>query len=359
LYEVAQQLLTLDLFDGEHKRILTAVQRVFDFKAACIFDAITAEAHTIGDMPGEIAELTRAAYIGGKDYDEPASNAAFRCLRVSGKVLGAIGFMGLEDVAHIANPLGALAAAGLERAEAVRRAGNAAAEAQAESLRAAILDALAHEFKTPLATILTAAGGLREAGPLASTQAELADLVEAEAERLSHLSSRLLRLAKLDGEDVKPRMEPVNLVPIVSKIVERYARQWPERQFLFDQRGEAGQILADGGLVQLAIGQLVDNACRYSPLDSAVKVSVEFEERCAAVVVWNSGEGIPSAEAARIFDRFFRGAGAQQVSSGSGLGLYVARKIAVAHGGSLDLDYNRDVGGVAFRFKCPLVAEGS
>jgi two-component system sensor histidine kinase KdpD len=258
----------------------------------------------------------------------------------------------------MAGPLAALAAAGLERAGAVRRAGNAAAEAQAEGLRAAILDALAHEFKTPLATILTAAGGLREAGPLGPAQTELAELVETEAERLSHLSTRLLRLAKLDREDVKPRQEPANLVSIVAKAIERYSRQWPERRFLFDKRGKSSQILADGGLVQLAVSQLIDNACRYSPVDSAVKVSVEFDDLSAIVIVWNSGAAIPPTEAARIFDRFFRGVEAQKVSSGSGLGLYVARKIAVAHGGSLELDYNQDDGGVAFRFTFPLLVEG-
>ena len=82
LYEVAQQLLTLDLFEGEHQRILAAVQRVFDFKVACIFDAATAEVHAIGDNPGQVAELTRAAYIGNKDYDDPDLSAAFRCLRL-------------------------------------------------------------------------------------------------------------------------------------------------------------------------------------------------------------------------------------------------------------------------------------
>ena len=73
-------------------------------------------------------------------------------------------------------------------------------------MRATVLDALAHEFKTPLATILTAAGGLRHAGPLAGPQAELAEMIESEAERLGELSSRLLRLARIDRDDVRPRL---------------------------------------------------------------------------------------------------------------------------------------------------------
>lgn len=357
LYTAAQQLLTLKSLEGEQIRILTTLCQVFGLEAACVFDAATAELHATGVDISALGDRTREAYISGKDSDESAHRRSYRGLRVGGKIVGAIGFQGLNDV-EIAGPIAALAAAALERARAVRRASDAAAEAQAERLRTAILDALAHEFKTPLATILTAAGGLREAGPLGREQAELAELVETEAERLSDLSSRLLRLARLVSEDVRPRVEPADLVSIVGGTIERYSRQYPERQFLFEKEGKSDQILADVNLLQLAIGQLVDNACRYSTAGSGVKVTVQFEDRSANVIVWNRGVGIAPQEGARVFERFYRGTDAQRVSSGSGLGLYVARKIAVAHGGALVLDDNHALdGGVAFRLTLPILAE--
>jgi two-component system sensor histidine kinase KdpD len=322
-----------------------------------MFDAATAELYAAGCDAVGLGDRTRETYISGKDSDEAPQGRAFRSLRVGGETVGAIGFQGLNDAA-IAGPLAALAAAALERAKAVRRASDSAAEAQAERLRTAILDALAHEFKTPLATILTAAGGLREAGPLGRDQAELAELVETEAERLSDLSSRLLRLARLDSEDVKPRPEAADLVSIVGGIIERYSRQYPERQFLFEKQGRSNQISADVSLLHLAIGQVVDNACRYSPAGSPVKVTVQFEDGSANAIVWNSGVRISPEEGVRIFERFYRGTDAQRISSGSGLGLYVARKIAVAHGGALALDYNHAVdGGVAFRLTLPILKE--
>jgi len=360
LYEAAQRLLGWGTLGSEHSRVLETFRQVFGLKAACLFDASTAELYTAGDAHRTLGDRTRETYILGRGLDEPAEGLALRPLRASGKTVGAIGFLGLDDPSLMADHLAALAAAGLERASMVSAASYAAAEAKAEGLRAAILDALAHEFKTPLATILTAAGGLRAAGPLDGAQMELAELVETEAERLSNLSSRLLRLARLDSEEVKPRLEPSDLVSIVGRAVHRYSNQWPERQFLLRSQGQTMEVMADANLFQLAVSQLLDNACRYSPADSAVKVTVEFGERSAYVIVWNSGAPISPAEGTRIFERFYRGSGAQQVSSGTGLGLYVARKIAVAHGGSLDLDADRVTGGgVAFRLTLPLVLEGS
>ena len=89
------------------------------------------------------------------------------------------------------------------------------AATEVEIFRCAVLDALAHEFKTPLTTILTAAGGLKEAGALSAEELELADVVESEAFRLGQLTSRLRRLARLDREEVQPQMELIDITEIV------------------------------------------------------------------------------------------------------------------------------------------------
>lgn len=96
------------------------------------------------------------------------SGIFIRCLRAAGQTIGAIGFDGLRDGTLTAAQLAALAASMLERVRVFREASQSAAATQAEVFRGAILDALAHEFKTPLATIVAAAGGLREMGGLQS-----------------------------------------------------------------------------------------------------------------------------------------------------------------------------------------------
>jgi len=359
LYELAQRLISLDPLLLDQPVLLKAIRSVFDLKAAALFDAATVELYMTGDASGDLGDRTRQAYIMGQDSDEPERNTAFRRLPPAAKTLGALGLEGLDDERLMAGPVAALAAAGLERARTVRAASHAAAEAQSEALRAAILDALAHEFKTPLATILTASGGLRETGSLRPEQAELAEIVETEAARLSSLSSNLLRLARLDREEINPRFEPANIVETVTAVVERYARQSADRQILFRNLGAPEETWLDVELYSLALSQLLDNACRYSPPRSTIEVKLETRSAFVMVTVRNSGTAIPTAERDRIFERFYRGEGARRTISGTGLGLYVARKIAHAHGGSLDLEPAQSAdAGAAFRLALPLAKSG-
>jgi signal transduction histidine kinase len=92
----------------------------------------------------------------------------------------------------------------------------------------------------------------------------------------------------------------------------------------------------------LALSQLVENACKYSTPGASVLISIEPRPGRMAIRVCNSGSSIPSREKRLIFDRFYRGADAKQHAAGSGLGLYVARKIALAHGGTLVLETGSD-----------------
>jgi two-component system sensor histidine kinase KdpD len=267
----------------------------------------------------------------------------------------------LRDAELTAGPLTALAAAMLERARVFRDATHAAAAAQAEVFRGAILDALAHEFKTPLATIVTAAGGLRETSGLRPEQLELAETAEMEASRLGRLTSRLLRIARLDREEVKPQLELTDIVELVTHLADEYTERWIDRKLSLTTVVTSAEVLADAELLRLAMLQLLDNACKYSHSGSAIKIGVELQHELVAVRVWNSGSPIAPNERARIFERFYRGTEARHVAPGSGLGLYVARKIAQAHGGNLDLEGGDalDSEGTSFRLTIPIANNDS
>jgi len=354
LYQLAQGLLALDP-ERAHEESIWLFKSVFSLGAVCLFDAAKGAMHCTENPAGGLADCTRSAYSSGEDSEDAGSGVLVRCLHVGGNRIGAIGFVGLHDPELTAGPLTALAAALLERTHTFRTASNAAAAAQAELFRGAILDALAHEFKTPLATILTAAGGLREGGPLRSDQSELAELIETEAARLGGLTSRVLGTSRLDREQVKPQLDRTDMTELVVNLVEQYARQCSDRKFLVAKGTSATEVLADSDLLQLALGQLLDNACKYSPPGSAVKVSLESQNERAAVRVLNSGNPICANERARIFERFYRGVEARRLAPGSGLGLYFAHKIVQAHGGSMELEDDTDATeGTSFRLTLPL-----
>jgi len=352
LYELAQRLLALDPGDAVMTKAVGLFREVFSIQAVCLYDGENAELHSGGEFRNGFAERTRSAYVSRQDGDDDVSGVFIRCLRAGGQTIGAVGFHGLPDAELTAGPLTALAAAMLERARAFRDASHAAAAAQAEVLRGAILDALAHEFKTPLATIVTAAGGLRETGGLRPEQLELAEVAETEASQLGLLTSRLLRIARLDSEEVRPQLELTDVADLVAKIADQYSRR-TDRNLSLVKDATSAEVLADAELLQLALRQLLDNAFKYSPAGSAIKVAIEPQHESVAVRVWNDGSLVPSSERARIFERFYRGSEARHLTPGSGLGLYVARKIALAHGGDLDLE--PDVGkGTSFCLTLPI-----
>jgi len=347
LYDLARELLQQQPEVTSKTQLLEPFRSQFGLAAVCLFDADTAETHIAGESREHLAESTRAAYIGERDFQDRDSGVAVRLLQAGGRTTGAIGFEGLRDL-ELAGTLTALATIMVERLHAFQQASHAAAAAEAEVFRGAVLDALAHEFKTPLATILTAAGGLRETGPLQREQLALAEAVESEASRLEQLTTRLLRLGRLDREEVKPQMELIDLGELTRSMVDQYSRRWPDRRLVF--KSARVQVVGDRELLWLALGQLLDNACKYSEPGSEIAVSVESAGDTAFVRVWNHGSSIPSSEQNKIFDRFFRGVEARKLTPGSGLGLYVARKIAIAHGGTIALDRTGSKEGTAFRF---------
>jgi two-component system sensor histidine kinase KdpD len=361
LYELAQRLLALDPREEMLMKSVALFRAVFGLRAACLYDGMNAELHSDGDSQIGLTEGTRAAYISRQDSDDAVSGVFIRPLRAAGATIGAVGFDGLRDSELTAGPLTALATAVLERARVFRDASHAAAAAQAEVFRGAILDALAHEFKTPLATIVTAAGSLRETGGLRPEQLELAEMAEMEASRLGRLTSRLLRIARLDREEVKPQLELTDIAELVTRLADEYAERWTDRKLSLTKDVKCAEVLADAELLRLAVGQLLDNACKYSYSGSAIKIGIELQHEFVAVRVWNRGRPIAANERARIFERFYRGTEGRQVAPGSGLGLYVARKIAQAHGGSLDLERDDPLAseGPSFRLAIPLATSDS
>jgi len=361
LYELTQRLLALDPDDLLMAKAVGLFREVFRVQAVCLYDGANTELYSDGESRNGLAERTRAAYISRQDADDNVSGVFIRCLRAPGQTTGTIGFDGLRDGELTAGPLTALATAMLERARVFRDASHAAAAAQAEVFRGAILDALAHEFKTPLAAIVTAAGGLRETSGLRPEQLELAETAEMEASRLGRLTSRLLRIARLDREEVKPQLELTDIVELVTHLADEYTERWTDRKLSLTRDVTSAEVLADAELLRLAMLQLLDNACKYSHSGSAIKIGIESQHELVAVRVWNSGSPIAPNERARIFERFYRGTEARHVAPGSGLGLYVARKIAQAHGGNLDLESGDalDGEGTSFRLTIPIAKNDS
>jgi two-component system, OmpR family, sensor histidine kinase KdpD len=355
LYDAASQLLSLDPEMAVGPESLRMFCQVFSLRAACLFDAGSAKVQVVGESVNGLARKTREAYILGEHHQDRARDLYIRYLHTGDKITGAVGFEGRIDDDAIALAVSALAATALERMRLFRSTNKAAADAQAEMLRSAIVDALAHQFKTPLAIILAASDGLREIGSPQREQVEMIDIIENQTVNLSQLSTRLLRMARLDRDDVKPQMEPASLNALVQCLIDQCRSQTGRLISLKLATGDT-EIMADPELLSLAMTQLLDNACKYSNPGSTIGVELGVENGHVDMRVSNAGSPIPAQEQERIFERFFRGSKTEHVTPGTGLGLYVAQKIVRAHGGFLELYRSQQAErATTFRIRLPII----
>jgi two-component system sensor histidine kinase SenX3 len=150
-------------------------------------------------------------------------------------------------------------------------------------------------------------------------------------------------------------MELTHFGTVVADAVNQYSRLSSDRRINVLERCHSTDVLADPDLLRLAISQLVDNACKYSPAGSPVDLVISKQDTRISLRVLSTGTPILSTDRSHIFNRFYRGVDARRMTAGTGLGLYVARKIAIAHGGSLELDSEPSGDeSVAFRMTLPI-----
>lgn len=213
-----------------------------------------------------------------------------------------------------------------------------------------------HELKTPLAAIRANVELLRGWGALdrATTDTALASLDHA-SRRAAHLVADMLHLAKLDREPVRARTR-VRLDEVVLEAVSEATPLRPEvpiRVAALDEAAVEGDPL---GLQQLLLN-LLDNALSVSPAGSEVQIALEHAGQHATVTVTDSGPGIAPGELPRIFDRFYSKRTGIDARPGAGLGLAIARAIAVEHDGQLTAA-NAPGGGATFNLVLPLSSSG-
>jgi two-component system sensor histidine kinase KdpD len=355
LYSLAQQLLALTPGESEPPRLLALFQDVFALRAVCLFEHDPAATYIVGEPRYDLEEQTRAGYVTGQDRDDARSRISVRCLRIAGKTTGALGFEWPDHEEFTPDSLAALEMTMLERVRSFQAATQAVAAAQADSLRIMLLDALAHAVKTPLATILTAVGGLRETGALCPDHLEFVDAVEAETAQLNALTTRLLRIANLDREQVQPSFQQVDILRLMGGELQLRRQQFADHHLSLQEMKQPACSLwvqADPELLCLALGQLIENACKYSRPGSRVEVSTDATPHVVVIRV-RSRSYIPEDEQSKIFDRFYRGKQSRDSTLGTGLGLDIARRIVTAHGGTLALETSTEEASV-FRITLPV-----
>jgi two-component system sensor histidine kinase KdpD len=201
LCELSLKLLFLDKGPAYGPQIVDLIQRLFSCEIVTLFDSASLAIHEWSSDPEtSLKTLTRVACVTGQEVEQPETDTWVRLLRFHGRVIGALALRGKELSATATNALASLSSICMERARSFESESRAAAERRAEELRNAVLDALAHEFKTPLTVISTASNGLLAMDGLLALQRDKLSNVDHEAKWLNEMTTHVLRASRLEVE---------------------------------------------------------------------------------------------------------------------------------------------------------------
>jgi two-component system sensor histidine kinase KdpD len=242
----------------------------------------------------------------------------------------------------------------LERAELASHAQAAEVRAEAESIRNALLASISHDLRTPLATITGGAATLAGNGenlPAAERRA-LAQSVSEQAERVSERITTLLDLVRLETGAIRPRLDWYAIDELVGSVLHRLESRLRGHPVQVELPDELPLLQVDGRLIEQVLENLLDNAAKYTPSGSRIRISARTGRRQIEISVEDEGPGLPGNDPQILFEKFQRGAPEGAVG-GIGLGLTICRTILSLHGGRVWAE-NRAPHGAAFRFTLPL-----
>ncbi len=255
----------------------------------------------------------------------------------------------------------AAVAAQIGAALEMERLRNEATEAEAlrraDELKTALLNAVSHDLRTPLASIIASAGSLLQSD-IDWTDAERRDFaqgIETQSQRLNLLVGNLLDLSRIESGSLRPDKAWYDLGALIGEVVGRLKPEFASRSLRIEIPDDLPPIELDYIEIDEVLTNLLENAVKYSPAGSEIDLRVVRSADRVTVSVADRGQGVPDAALRRIFEPFFRvpGTGAK----GAGLGLAVAKGLVEAHGGTLSA-MNRNDGGAEFSFTLPISDNG-
>jgi two-component system, OmpR family, sensor histidine kinase KdpD len=293
----------------------------------------------------------------------PGAKRLFLPLRTGRAAVGVIGIDRDEpgpiltpDGRRLLDALTDQAAVAIERISLAEDIDRARVSAETERLRAALLTSVSHDLRTPLASIIGALGSLRSYGRRydSATREALIATTQAEAERLNRFIGNLLDMTRLESGAIDLKLEAVDLGEIVGTALQRAGKLLAGHRLAVDIAADLPPLRADYLLLEQVLFNLLDNAAKYAPAGSLLRIAARSDGALMAIAVSDEGPGIPPADLERIFDKFYRVHREDRQRAGTGLGLAICRGFIAAMGGTIEVANRRDRSGAMFTVRLPL-----
>ena len=245
-----------------------------------------------------------------------------------------------EDEIELVALLGRLVATAVQNIRAYEAERRRVEElARLSQLRADFVSLVSHELRSPMAAVIGAARTLQDRWRMltAAQRESFLALIGDETSRLAALVADVLDTSRIEAGTFSYRFEEVDLSRLVDEAVESAVLAQQDVRVVASVHGRLPAIRGDRARLRQVLGNLIDNAVKYSPEGGEVRVSAAAANGAVRIAVRDDGPGIPTDQQRRIFEKFGRVDVPGASKPGTGLGLFIARSIAEAHGGSLDV----------------------
>jgi two-component system, OmpR family, sensor histidine kinase KdpD len=337
LYALSRGILLIENDGSVANQAARQIARAFDFTGVSLYDRSTGEIYRAGkqDLP-EWDDRLREVALQGSFLQDPATNTVVTAIRLGADPIASLALRGTPLNDSALQSLSNLVAIALERSRAIEAANRADVARQSDQLKSTLLDAIAHEFKTPLTSIKAAATALLETSLTANaSQKELVTIVDEEADRLGRLVTEAIQMARIEAGRVYLNRKLESPADIVSHAIAGLQSTIAGRPIRIEVPNSLPQLEADSELIELALRLLLDNALKYSTPNSPITVQARTANNRLVIAVHNEGAGIPEPEQSKIFNKFYRAPKTSAAIPGTGMGLAIARDIVQAHQGQI------------------------
>jgi two-component system sensor histidine kinase KdpD len=279
---------------------------------------------------------------------------------------GPIGVIGLDsdkagplftpDQRRLLDALIDQSALAIERVHLVEDMDRVKLSAETDRLRSALLTSISHDLKTPLAAILGSAGALRDlSGHLSETErADLLATIIDESERLNRFIANLLDMTRLESGAVAPNLALHDVSEVIGSALRRAAKILVHHRIDVQLAPDLPMLALDAVLFEQVLFNLLDNAAKYAPSDTTIRIRSWRENDAVCVQVIDEGGGIPQTDLEHIFDKFYRARKTDQVRAGTGLGLAISRGFVEAMDGTIVATNRLDRSGAIFTIRLPI-----
>ncbi len=357
LYSFSRAILLIEAGEPFARQLAAKLAEIFELTSVVLYDRRSDQFYRGGPFEFEgVEEQLRESAWQGAHFHDSSHQRVITAVRLGTAPIASLAIQGGAMPDSLVQGIANLVAIGLERARAQEMAHQIEAARQSEELRTTLIDAMSHEFKTPLTSIKAATTALLSNPEQHITnRTELIQIADEEANHLEELIDDAVEMARLDSAHIDVRLEMTDMHTLLADLLDSMRAEFEGRRISL--QASKAELAVDRRLMKLAVKQLLSNALKYSPPGSPIELNLYNEPLSLQIDIVDHGAGIPGIEQSRIFERFYRSPSVKQKIPGSGLGLSIAHSIARAHRG--DLTMKSRTGETTFRMRFPKQEEGA